>query len=207
MEMNVEPEQTCECVPEGAEPPMDSKASPNYGLIGHVTNLLGKTVGLTQTAGVKTAGGIFSASRRVGRKAGRLIRAPFKLGSWVSSGQKKRHELELQLEVERLRDRIERLHVKIGERVCHSPVLDRSILTTDPRLEALVSTALNYELKVENLRQRVLTVPEGPPPPEDAGSPSAGAPAEPGPGWEAQAGEPSPPAAPREDEASPSDVE
>lgn len=153
MVANVEPKEQSESPFEDAEAPGAPSASPAYGLIGQVTNLLGRT-----------AGSVLSA----GQQAGRLLQVPSRFRSLVSAGSKRRQEREF--EAECLRGRIEGLYARIGERVCHSPLIDRSILSKDPQLEALVSTVRDLEVKAMDLQLQDHRRARGSHPPEPDGS-------------------------------------
>ena len=144
----MEPDQNHGNAPQTAEESTKSKTS--YGLIGHVAKLIGKTVGLAQSSGTRAAEGIVTA----GRQAGKLVHAPAKLRLLVTCRTEKEHKAEVDFEIERLGRRIEKLYARVGERICHSPLFDRSLLTMDPQLEALVSTVRDLEVEVNDLNHQ-----------------------------------------------------
>jgi len=147
---NMEPEQNCEHAPEAVEVRTKSKASSSHGLIGQVAKLMGKTAGLAQSAGAKTADSLVAT----GRRAGKLLHVPSKLRSLVAYGTEKERKVEIEFEIERFARRIERLYARTGERICHSPLFDRSLLSMDPQLEALVSTVRDLEIELTDLQQQ-----------------------------------------------------
>lgn len=152
----MEPEQNHEQTTDSTETEQKPKASSGHGLIGHVANLMGRTVGLAQSSGAKTADGIFAA----GRQTGKLLHVPSKLKTLVAFGTEKKRKVEAEVEIERLGRRIERLYARIGERICHSPLFDRSLLSIDPQLEALVSTVRDLEVEVNDLHDQAQFVAE-----------------------------------------------
>lgn len=133
---------------DSAEAKERPKVRSKHGLIGQVAKLIGKTVGLAQSTGAKTAEGVFAA----GRQAGQLLHVPSNLRSLVAYDKEQQRKAEA--EIERLSRRIERLYTRIGERICHSPLFDRSLLPMDPQLEAFVATVRELELEAHNLHDQ-----------------------------------------------------
>lgn len=154
--MDVGPEQHHEQTSDSTKASKKPKTSLSYGLIGQVAKLMGKTAGLVQDTGTKTADSIFAA----GRQTGKLLDVPSKLLSLAAYGAKKQRKAETEVEIERLRYRIERLYARIGERICHSLLFDRTLLQMDPQLEALVSTVRELEYEVHDLHNQAQIVAE-----------------------------------------------
>jgi hypothetical protein len=110
---------------------------------------VGKTVGFTQTTGVRTADGLFSTSRR----AGKLLSVPAKLRCLVAREAEKKRIAALGRDLAHLRGRISELYTRIGERACNSPQVDRSFLSADPELEALASMVRDLQAETRELEQ------------------------------------------------------
>ena len=115
-----------------------------------VAKLMGKTAGLARNTGAKTADGLLAA----GRQAGKLLYVPSKLRSIAAPQTEKEPQGECDLETECLRCRIETLYTRIGERICHSPLVDRAGLSADSQIEAILSTVRDLEIEMTYLQQR-----------------------------------------------------
>jgi hypothetical protein len=163
------PEQNNENASGAEEDSAKTSASSGHGLIGHVAKLLGKTAGLAQATGAKTADRLLAT----GKQARKILKVPSKLRSLVSYGTQKERKAEMDFEMERLGRRIAKLYTRIGERICHSPLIDRVLLSADPQMEALVSTLRDLEAEVAELQQQERIAAGVSPPPSHEGSESA----------------------------------
>lgn len=152
----MEPEQSHECACDAEEVLSIEEVSPGYPFIRHIAKLMGKTAGLAQSAGVKTASGLRAARG----PAGKLLSVPAKVRSFVAHKTGPKRPAGLSRASEDLQSRIHELHTRIGTAVCDSPQLDRFLLAADPQLEALISAVQDLEAKKRAHEQRV---PGGPP--------------------------------------------
>ena len=153
----MEPEQSHECACDVEEVLSIEAVSAGYPFIRHVAKLMGKTAGLAQSAGVKTASGLLAARG----PAGKLLSVPAKVRSFVAEKTGRKRPAGLSRETEDLQSRIRELHARIGKAVCDSPQLDRFVLAADPQLEALISAVQDLGAK---RREYGRCAPGGPPP-------------------------------------------
>jgi hypothetical protein len=140
---------------------LTEKAPLRHPVVRRLARLVGKTAGLAQTTGVKTADGLLAA----GRQAGKVLAVPAKLRSLVARETEKKQKAEVQRAIRDLRSRIVALYTRIGKRVHTSPQADRFQLSADPQLEAMVSMVRDLEAEIRQLEEQLpggLATPQSP---------------------------------------------
>lgn len=146
----MEPDQDHESTGDASEASSTERDVAGHPLISHVAKLMGKTVGLARTAGVKTADGLLAA----GGQAGKLLSVPAKLRSFVAHKTRQQRWAGVSRESADRRSRIAELYTRIGRRICESAQIDRSILSADPEVAALMLAVRDLEAERSEHEQR-----------------------------------------------------
>lgn len=133
------------------EPSTTPRESERRGFVSYLMKIVGKTVGLAQKAGKKSATDVIKA----GRKAGKALQRRSSPSDPDGTRKEKQKELDrLTVEIDQVRSEVRPLFNRIGKRFCALCSENSRLASVDPQIEALVSTALARELHYRGLKER-----------------------------------------------------